>query len=81
MPKRGLISSLTLVWTWYMIQRQLLVAAVYLVAHQVGDHLLVRGAQAEFALVAVVDSQQFWDRIVPSARIPATARPAAPPAC
>jgi hypothetical protein len=49
------------------VDRQLAVAA-QLVAREVGDHFLVRGAEAERALMAVIDAQQLGAVLLPAPR-------------
>ena len=44
-----------------------LAIALELVARDVGDHFLVRGSQAEVALMAILEAQQFGAELVPSA--------------
>ena len=55
------------------VHRQLAVA-LELVARDVGDDFLVRGPEAEVALVAILEAQQFGAELAPTCRIPPTTR-------
>ena len=61
------------------MERQLAIA-LDVAAYDVGDDFFVGRANHEFALVAILEAQQFRSVLVPSAPIPAIVRPVAPPA-
>ncbi len=65
-PRPDLVAELDL--DLVEVHRQLPVAADVL-AHDVGDHFLVRRAEQEVALVAVVDLEELRAELVPAARL------------